>query len=156
MTTTIKGTPRQFCVDELQVRQRKATKAYLETSQSLYRLYSNDYADFFNSYGELILEGYRLAVERLPDLQPSSYTIYLRKPASVLDAEVLELEAKVKQAYITELELERTEYEAKLVAQMLAADEAKELKALEIKKAKKLEEFKALAAKTYSPLTIPN
>lgn len=153
---TIKGTPRQFCPDELQVKQQKATKAYLETSQSLHRLYANNHGDFFNQYAELILLGYRPAVERLPDLEPSSYTAYLHKPASVLDAEVLKLEQKIKQEYISELELERSEFEAKLVAQMLAADKAKEQKALETKKAKKLEEFKALAAKTYSPLTIPN
>ena len=153
---TIKGTPRQFDLNELQVRQQKATKAYLETSQSLHRLYASTHGDFFNQYANLILEGYRPAVERLPDLEPNSYTAYLHKPASVLDAEVLKLEQEVKQAYIEELEREHKEFQVKLVAQMLQADEEKEAKALEVKKAKKLAEFKALAAKTYSPLTIPN
>lgn len=152
---TIQGTPRQWCADELQTRQQKATKAYLETSQSLYRLYANNHGSFFNQYADLILEGYRPAVERLPDMQPNSYTAYLRKPQSLLDSEVLELEQRVKQEYISALELERKEYEAKLVAQMLQADEQKELKALEAKQAKKLAEYKTIAASTYTPLSIP-
>ena len=154
--TTIKGTPRQFCVDELQTRQQKATKAFLETSQSLHRLYSNSHGDFFDQYADLILEGYRPDVSRLPDLQPTSYTAYLRKPQHLLDTEVLKLEQEVKQQYVAELELERKEFEAKLVTQMLQADKAKEQKALEAKKAKKLAEYKAIAASTYTPLAIPN
>lgn len=154
--TTIKGTPRQYCADELQTKQQRATKAYLETSQSLHRLYSNSHGDFFNQYADLILEGYRPDVSRLPDLSATSYTIYLRKPQHLLDTEVLALEQGVKQEYISELELERKEYEAKLVTQMLQADQEKEQKALEAKKAKKLEEYKAIAASTYTPLAIPN
>lgn len=153
---TIKGTPRQYDVNELQARQQQATKAYLETSQSLYRLYSNNHGDFFNQYAGLILEGYKPAVERLPDLQANSYLIYLRKPQSLLDTEVLALEQKVKREYVAELEEERKEYESKLVTQMLQADEAKEQKALEAKRAKKLKEYKAIAASTYTPLNIPN
>lgn len=153
---TIHGTPRQFSADELLAKQQQAARAYLETSQSLHRLYSNTHGDFFNSYAELILEGYRPANERLPDLQANSYTIYLRKPQSLLDSEVLELQQKVKQAYIEELELERVEFESKLVQQMLQADQAKEQKALETKKAKKLAEYKEIAASTYTPLNIPN
>lgn len=153
---TIQGTPRQFDSNELQARQQKATRAYLETSQSLHRLYSNNHGDFFNQYADLILEGYRPDVSRLPDLQPSSYTIHLRKPQSLLDSEVLALEQKVKQEYISELELERAEFETKLVTQMLQADEEKELKALEAKRAEKLAEYKTIAASTYTPLAIPN
>ena len=153
---TIQGTPRQYCPNELQTKQQKATKAYLETSQSLYRLYSNNHGDFFNQYADLILEGYRPALHRLPDLQANNYIAYLLKPQSLLDKEVLELEQRVKQAYIGELELERREFEAKLVTQMLQADEQKELKALEAKRAEKLAEYKTIAASTYTPLAIPN
>lgn len=152
---TIQGVPRQFSADELLAKQQQAAKAYLETSQSLHRLYSNNHGDFFNQYADLILEGYRPAVGRLPDLQANDYTAYLLKPQSLLDSEVLELQQKVKQAYIAELELERVEFESKLVQQMLQADQAKEAKALEAKQAKKLAEYKAIAASTYSPLQLP-
>lgn len=152
---TIHGTPRQFSADELLAKQQQAARAYLETSQSLHRLYANNHGSFFNDYAELILEGYKPALERLPDLQPNSYTIYLRKPQSLLDSEVLALEQKVRQEYISELEREHKEFEAKLVAQMVAADQAKEAKALEAKKAKKLAEYKIIAANTYTPLQLP-
>lgn len=151
----VQGVPRQFDLNELQVKQQKATKAYLETSQSLHRLYSNNHGDFFNQYAELVLEGYRPALHRLPDLQANDYTAYLLKPQSLLDSEVLELEQRVKQAYIQELERDHVEFEIKLVAQMVAADEAKEQKALETKKAKKLAEFKVIAANTFTPLLLP-
>lgn len=152
---TITGTPRQYCADELLAKQQQAVRAYLETSQSLHRLYSNNHGSFFNDYAELVLLGYRLAAGRLPELHPNDYTLYLIKPASVLDTEVLELQQKVKQSYVEELELERVEFEAKLVAQMMAADQAKEAKALEAKQAKKLAEYKAIAANTYTPLQLP-
>lgn len=103
----------------------------------------------------MILEGYKPAVERLPDLQANNYTIYLRKPQSLLDSEVLELEQRVKQEYISELEREHIEFESKLITQMLQADQAKEQKALETKQAKKLAEYKVIAANTFTPLLLP-
>ena len=152
---TIQGVPRQFSADELLAKQQKAVTAYKETNQNLYRLHSSTHGAFFDRYAELVLEGYRPANGRLPDLQAGDYTSYLIKPASIQDEEIAALEHKVKLEYIQSLELERLEFEAKLVAQMLQADEVKRAKAEATKQAKKLEEYKLIASNTWQPLSIP-
>lgn len=152
---TIQGVPRQYSVDDLQVRQQQVVKTFLETGQSLYILHKQTHGQFFDSLAELILKGYKPANERLPVIEASSYTMYLRKPQSILDVEIAALEHKVKLEYIQSLELERTEYEAKLVAQMMQADQQKEAKAMEAKQAKKLAEYKLIAANTFTPLQLP-
>ena len=154
MSISIQGVPPQFDQAVLQKLQEQQVNVYTNTTQCLYRLRSDHYRSFFTEYGELYKQGYTVSDE-LPLLSPTRNMILLNKPTKMLAQEVEAIKANVKLEYIAQLEEEHERYKELLVQQMLAADEAKEQKALEAKKNKRLNEIMSLAEQTYTPLSVP-
>ena len=154
MTTTIKGVPSQFNQQELDARQQQMVDAFLQTSQSSYRLQANLPHDFLNEYARLHSLGYSLTDFPII-MSPANYSALLHQPQAILDPLITEIKTKVKADYVAELEAEHHHYKLLLIEQLKSADIAKEAKVKADQEAKALAKYEKLADKCYTPLEIP-
>lgn len=152
---TIQGSAPQFDEEVLKARQAARYNQYHLTSES-YRIARGQIAfEFIANVIELANQGYELSDKYPVTTDPMSYHAHMRKPESVIQADLEALDAQIKQDYIADLEAEREEYKALLTAQLLQTAEAKEKKKEEEKRAKLLKDIQSEVDATFAPLSIP-
>lgn len=155
MSIKISGAPREYNEQELQSLIAARRNVYMQI-ENKERITAEFGYDLIALTHKKLLEGY--AMERtLPiALSPLNNYIVLIKPKEMQDSEMLLLDEQVKKQYIEELQNERDEYKALLVAQLMEAQEEKERKKQEQAKAKRLADIQAQAEQCYGDLVIPN
>lgn len=162
MTTTIKprltitGVPPQFDEAELKHRQEGYRSMYLQTSQCMEQVRATIPYDFLTKVAEKIAAGYSLAQKQPITTLPLDYSAYLIKPLEIQEADLVEIDAKIKAEYVEFLKDEHLRYENLLRQQLIQAAEAKELKKAADAEAKRLASIDAEVAATFTKLVIPN
>ena len=152
--TSIKGVPSQFSQSLLEEKQNQLVNAFLQTSQSSYRLQAHLPHDFLNEYARLSALGYTLTDFPII-MSPANYSALLHQPQAILEPLITEIKAKVRAEYIAELEAEHHHYKLLLIEQLKAADMAKAEKAKAEQEAKQLAKYQKLADECYTALEIP-
>lgn len=154
MTIKIQGAPRDYNEQELQSFQAARRNVYTQV-ENKERITAEFGYDLIALTHKKLLEGY--AMERtLPiALSPLNNYIVLVKPKEKQEKEMLLLDEQVKKQYIEELQKERNEYKALLVAQLMEVEEEKERNKAEQAKAKKLLEAQQAAEDCYGELKLP-
>ncbi len=154
MSIKISGAPREYNEQELQslIAARRSVYKQVENKE---RITAEFGYDLIEKTHKKLLEGYAME-RRLPiALSPLNNYIVLIKPKEMQEKEILLLDEQVKKQYIEELQNERDEYKALLVAQLMEAEEAKERQKAEQAKAKKLLEAQQAAEECYGKLKLP-
>ena len=155
MTISISGAPRKYDQNELDQRQAAYREFYSSSMESKEAVRSELPADFLLSVIEHSKAGYTLA-EKLPvRFESLNYRVWMTKPDHLKSQDLTAADAKIKDAYVLELEQERTRYKILLKQQLLDSDAAKEKKKLDAAKAKRLAEIEKEVNDTFAQLEIP-
>lgn len=153
---TIQGVPPQFDKVELKHRQEGYHSMYFQTSQCMVQVRATIPYDFLTNVAEKIAAGYSLAQKQPITCLPLDYSAYLVKPLEMQEADLVEIDARVKAEYVEFLKGEHLRYENLLRQQLIQAAEAKELKKAADAEAKRLASIEAEVAATYTKLVIPD
>lgn len=154
-TITISGTCPQFNEEELKRRQEGYRSMYLQTSQCMEQVRATIPYDFLTKVTEKVKLDYVIAQKQPITCLPLDYSAYLIKPLEIQEADLLEIDAKIKAEYIVELETNRAAFKEQLKNQLLQKAESDEQKKLENKKAKLLADIERQVEDTFAPLAIP-
>lgn len=152
--TTIQGAPRRYEEQELKRRQDQHRNAYLQTRQCMQLVRGEISYNFLTSVLEHANKGYMLSPNLPITTDALSYSCYMAKPSDLTEAEMLNIDSEVKQAYIAELKKELQQYKTLLTQQLLEADALKEQKKEEAKKARRLVEIEAEVNGCFGTLAI--
>lgn len=138
MTISINGTARKFSQSELEQRQQGFHSMYKATDQCCTMVQGEIPYAFLTKVIEMSKEGFSLTNKYPVSCSPGSYHARMIKPESVQQADLEEINERVKQEYVTELQTELTEYRNLLTRQLLEKAELAEQKRIADKRAKLL------------------
>lgn len=153
---TIAGTPPQFNEAELKRRQEGFHHMYKNTLQCMELVGAVIPFDFLNKVIAKSKQGYSLVEKHIITTLPLDYSVYMLKPEEHREADLLEIDAKVKAEYVDFLKDEHLRYQELLRHQLIQAAEARDLKKAEDAQAKRLASIEAEVAATYKKLVIPD
>jgi hypothetical protein len=153
---TISGTVPKFDQAELEQRITSRHNQYHQTSES-YEIVRGAIPHLFLSnviakhdQGYKLMPSYPMSVGQL------SYEVGMTKPDEMQKADLDVIDAQVKQAYITELEVKRDKFKQLMVDQLLQTAELKEQKKVDDAKAKRLVEIQKQVNETFADLVVPD
>ena len=104
---------------------------------------------------EMSTEGYVLTPNYPISTSPADYSVFMVKPDHIQAADLIAIDAKVKQEYIEKLEREREDFKLKLTAQLLQAAKLREQKKIEDAHKKRMADIEKEVNDTFGDLVIP-
>lgn len=105
---------------------------------------------------EMSTEGYVLTPNYPISTSPADYSVFMVKPDHIQAADLIAIDAKVKQEYIEKLEREREDFKLKLTAQLLQAAKLREQKKIEDAHKKRMADIEKEVNDTFGDLVIPD
>ena len=99
----ISGTPEQFSQEELDKRQQQYRHAYQSTSQSCETIRGGHANQLLQAVIDKASVGYTLT-DYPASLEPTNYSVQMRKPEGLQTADLLKVDDNVKAQYKVELE----------------------------------------------------
>ena len=150
----IKGTPEQFCQEELDKRVAAHQFAYTQTSLSCITVRGSHPKQLFQEVIDKAAEGYTLT-DYPSSLNPMDYSLSMRKPESLQTDDLLQTANDVKAKYRLELETSHESYKKLLFEQLVQTEELKKEKAEQLARDKLLARLQKEADQTFTPLSFP-
>ena len=152
---TIKGTAPKFDDQVLKQLQQGYHHMYRNTDQRCTVVRDKLAYSFLAKVVEMSAEGYVLTPNYPISTSPADYSVFMVKPDHIQAADLIAIDAKVKQEYIEKLEREREDFKLKLIAQRLQAAELKEKKREDDKRAKLLADIEKEVNDMFGDLVTP-
>lgn len=153
--TTISGTPPQWSDAEYHRLLALELHRYRNTRDSMEFIHTALEYDFYILMIEKYNQGYRLNKHYPANHDHLSHAIYMTKPDNQQQADIEKLKEKVKTKYVEHLRVQHEKYKELLRTQLLLAEEAKERKAAEQAKTKKLAAINKEVNQCFGELVIP-
>lgn len=150
----ISGTPEQFNQGELDKRQQQYRHAYQSTSQSCETIRGAHSNQLLQAVIDKAALGFTLT-DYPASLEPMNYSVQMRKPESLQEADLIKISNDVKDAYKAELQASHENYKERLYAQLVQAEEAKQAAKAQAAKDKMYADLKKQAEDCYAPLLFP-
>ena len=151
---TIEGTPAKFDATELLRRQHTYHSTYANTTQSCITVRGGFPKQFLQAVIDHAAKGYDLT-DYPVSLDPAAYSVQMRKPKSLQEADLIKIGNDVKDAYKAELQASHENYKERLYAQLVQAEEAKQAAKAQAAKDKMYADLKKQAEDCYAPLLFP-
>lgn len=152
---TIKGTAPKFDDQVLKQLQQGYHHMYRNTDQRCTVVRDKLAYSFLAKVVEMSTEGYVLTPNYPISTSPADYSVFMVKPDRIQAADLIAIDAKVKQEYIEKLEREREDFKLKLTAQLIQAAKLREQKKEEEKQAKLLKEIEKEVNDVFGDLVVP-
>lgn len=150
----ISGTPSKFDANELLSRQQQYHNAYKQTSLSCTTVRGGYPKLFLQAIIDHAATGHELT-DYPASLEPTAYSIQMRKPANLQEADLARIDSEVKEKYVLELQAEHDHYKELLTQQLLQKEQQKKEKAESEAQSKLLAKVKAEVDACFSSLVIP-
>lgn len=150
----IKGTPAKFDANELLSRQQQYHNMYKQTSQSCTMVRGGYPKLFLQAIIDHAATGHELT-DYAVSLEPAAYSVQMRKPSNLQEADLALIDKEVKEKYVLELQAEHDHYKALLTQQLLQKEVQRKEKAESEAQAKLLAKVKEEVEACYSKLVVP-